>query len=1159
MAFLDNIRIRPKLIALFLLIGLLPLLMATVIGIWRSSEAMEQQALDKLEAVEKIKKQQIETYFNERQGDMAVLAEIVRVLEAEGFATLEAVQANKIARLGDYFERIRSQLLTLKDDPYALQAMLDFNRAFEDAGDKVDTSEWRALATRYDQRFQDIAQDNGWSDLYLIHADGDVVYSLRRESDLGMVIPDSALRDSGLGQVYQQARTLDADEIAVADFAPYAPLGGEFTAFMLAPMRDVTGTVQGYVAFQIPIAPINAIVQERTGLGQTGETYLMGQVSDAITYRSDRVIKTGKLGEERAGGATPYIEEALAGKSGLETKVGSTGDLELTAYAPLDLPGLHWAIYSTMALKEVIVPMLAGQDKDLLTRYTEEYGYYDLFLSDAAGNLFYTVMGEADYGTNMVNGKYNNSNLGRLLREVIASKKFGVADFEPYEPSGNAQMAFVAQPIVDSTGAVELVVALQLPYEHINAIMQADEGMGVTGESYLVGRLGNQTAFRSDLEKLGDGKYVIGAAVPPADYIEDAFVRAHKTPSVGVEGTPILVAYEPLNVSGLTWAIIARVDQAEVMAPANELRNILFALGFGVGLLVSAVALYFANSFANPIQLITQGAQRLAVGDATLAGLDWRKIERINARRDEFGDIGKAFAALIGYFKTGANAMQHIAEGDLAVEVTPQDQADVMGHAMVTMKQSIGAMAQDVNRLIEAAVAGRLDTRADARKFSGEYYTIVQGVNDTMDAVIGPLNVAAEYIDRISKGDIPAKITDTYNGDFNEIKINLNLCIDALNALIAEANMLTRAAVEGRLDSRGDVAHFHGAYAEIVRGINGTLDAVIGPLSEASEYVNQIAKGEIPAPITTQYAGDFGILRDNLNILSARLREMIGSLQEAANNLATAAAQILAATTQQATGASEQSASITETTTTVDEVKTISDQAIMRAQEVSDAARRTIEVSRSGRDAVAATIDSMTVIKGRVEGIAENILALSDQTQQIGEITTTVSDIAAQSNMLALNASVEAARAGEHGKGFAVVAMEVRNLAEQSKQATAQVRAILTDIQNAINASVMVTEEGTKVVDDGVRRAAQAREAIEQLSAVIAESAQVSAQVVAGGQQQASGVEQIALAIQNINQAMQQSLASTRQAESAARNLNALAGTLTDTVKQYKVNGNGRR
>lgn len=324
------------------------------------------------------------------------------------------------------------------------------------------------------------------------------------------------------------------------------------------------------------------------------------------------------------------------------------------------------------------------------------------------------------------------------------------------------------------------------------------------------------------------------------------------------------------------------------------------------------------------------------------------------------------------------------------------------------------------------------------------------------------------------------------------------------------------------------------------------------------QFMDQVGRGNLTCRLDlngNMQDGDdsLRVLGKQLNNTTASLQEMINQIKDAADNLSSASAEILAATTQQASSISEQYASVKETTTTVDEVKTIAEHASTRAQEVTNSSQRSVEVSVTGQKALHDSIESMSQIKERVEGIARNILTLSEKTQQIGEIIATVNELASQSNLLALNASIEAARAGEHGKGFAVVAEEVRTLAEQSRQATHQVKSILSEIQKATNATVMATEEGTKGVDKGVALVVQTGAAIEKLVSVINESAQVAAQLVAGGLQQSTGMEQIALSIQSINRATIQSQASTRQAEQSAQNLNSLARSLAQTVARYQL------
>jgi methyl-accepting chemotaxis protein len=329
-------------------------------------------------------------------------------------------------------------------------------------------------------------------------------------------------------------------------------------------------------------------------------------------------------------------------------------------------------------------------------------------------------------------------------------------------------------------------------------------------------------------------------------------------------GEQVTVELASLQSQKLKLAKQASDDNTVMANGASRLMYIIMGIAvlFAVG-----IGLILTKSITGPLQKGVEMMKEMAKGH-----LGTRlKMERT----DEIGDLAKAMDGFTDNLQGIVVGLQEIAKGDLSREWVAADAQDEINPALKQVRTNLQALVEDAVMLNKAAVEGKLATRADATKHQGEYRRIVQGVNDCLDAVIGPLNVSAGYVDRISKGDIPPKITDNYNGDFNEIKNNLNQCVDAVNALVADANMLSAAAVDGKLATRADATKHQGDFRKVVQGVNDCLDAVIGPLNVSAGYVDRISKGDIPPKITDNYNGDFNEIKNNLNQCIDAISDMV--------------------------------------------------------------------------------------------------------------------------------------------------------------------------------------------------------------------------------------------------------------------------------------------
>jgi methyl-accepting chemotaxis protein len=320
----------------------------------------------------------------------------------------------------------------------------------------------------------------------------------------------------------------------------------------------------------------------------------------------------------------------------------------------------------------------------------------------------------------------------------------------------------------------------------------------------------------------------------------------------------------------------------------------------------------------------------------------------------------------------------------------------------------------------------------------------------------------------------------------------------------------------------------------------------------------RFAAGQLDETAPVSGLDEIGALGTSVNTMVAALRKSMAeekdarakvetalrSIAEAASRLTSASAEVVAATAQQSTSIQEQTSAVAQTVTSVDEIAATSEQSAERSAAVADAARRSEESTRAGQKAVAESVGAMESIRQKMDILARSILVLAEKGQAIGEVTAFINDIAERSHVLALNAAIEASRAGEHGRSFAVVASEVKALADQCKQATAQVRLILGEVQSSTNTAVMESEEGTKSAQAAARLVVLAGQSIEGLAAEVFAAARIASQTVASAGQQSTGMSQIRHAMRSIQEATQQNLAATRQTERAALDMGELGAQL---------------
>ncbi len=453
----------------------------------------------------------------------------------------------------------------------------------------------------------------------------------------------------------------------------------------------------------------------------------------------------------------------------------------------------------------------------------------------------------------------------------------------------------------------------------------------------------------------------------------------------------------------------------------------------------------------------------------------------------------------------------------------------------------------EVKSMIELMAGGQLGKRLNLTQ-KDELGEMGRALDDFVDKlqkyVIGALN-------QLSRGDFSAHIPP--QSDKDEIAPAVNKTVEEIKGVVKEIKELVAEATEGKLSTRGDLSKLQGGYAEIVKGINSLLDAVVIPVQEGSKVLEVMATGDLTVRMTGEYKGDFRIIKESINQLGEALNGVLTEITEAVQATASASNQISASAEEMAAGAQEQSAQASEVASAVEEMTSTIVETTKNANYAAENAKIAGNTAQTGSSVVYETVEGMKRISDVVGNAAGTIQALGKSSDQIGEIVQVINDIADQTNLLALNAAIEAARAGEQGRGFAVVADEVRKLAERTTKATKEIAVMIKTIQKDTADAVASIQMGEQEVESGKQMAVKAGDSLKGIVDATNKVIDMINAVASASEEQSSAAEEISKSIESINNVTHESATGIQQIARASEDLNRLTENLQALINRFRI------